>query len=434
MARKTSSRKSTARSSATSRLKRLVPSLKSSASKRTVAAAPVVPATPASPHASLPPVKRVSVVRKPPRGPSIRATRTAAAIARSEGRSAKAAVRQAERRQRARTSSPQPPAAGEAAIPQPSFSSAPGSAPTPSWSSQPTSSTSAEQQFSIPTGYGDDRIALMVKDPWWLYAYWEIQPSTERAARSQLLPHEVAGLQSILRVYDVTGIEFPVQPAHRAFDIGLSGLATNWYIHTDAPNRSFIVDLGLLTNNGRFLLLARSNRVTAPRFGPSDVIDEQWMTTDDLYWKLFGLSAGLGMGSSPTAWAQLIPQQLFSGSVSSAGLVGPSRQSVIRGFWCRVNTDLVIHGATEPKSTVLIQGQPASVRKDGTFSLRMALPVGTQTITVDVTSPDGRTTRTVTPIVTLAWSGALSPETPSTKPPRSQQTSGPQDDRHRGIA
>lgn len=302
--------------------------------------------------------------------------------------------------------------------------------PTSAWPAQPPASAPADAPFSIPTGYGDDRIVLMVKDPWWLYAYWEIQPSTERAVRSELSPQEVIGLRTALRVYDVTGIDFPAEPAHQAFDIGLSGLATNWYIHTNSPNRSFIVEIGLLTHTGRFLLLARSNRVTAPRFGPSDVIDERWMTTDELYWKLFGLSAGIGIGSSPAAWSKALPQQLFSGTVSSTGHAAPSRPSAIRGFWCRVNTDLVIHGATEPKSTVLIQGQPALVRKDGTFSLRVALPVGTQTITIDVTSPDGRTTRTVTPIVTLAWSGALAPDAPPSKPTMSQQPSGPQDERH----
>ena len=261
----------------------------------------------------------------------------------------------------------------------------------------------------------------MVKDPWWLHAYWEIQPGTERAARSQLLPHEVAGLQSVLRVYDVTDADFPAHPAQRTFDIGLSGMATNWYIQTNAPGRSFIVDIGLLTHTGRFLLLARSNRVTTPRFGPSDVIDEAWMTTDEAYWKLFGASAGIGIGSSPTGWTSLVPQQLFSGSRASASLFGVSRQPVVRGFWCRVNTDLVIHGATEPKSSVTVQGQPVTLRKDGTFSLRVALPPGTQTITIDVVSADGRHTQTVTPVVTLAWAGEITPDVTRTKTQVSQQ-------------
>ncbi len=270
----------------------------------------------------------------------------------------------------------------------------------------PGSVPRVEQPYAIPTGYGEDRIVLLVKDPWWIYAYWEVRPETERAVRHQLLPREIPGLQSILRVYDVTGIDFPTQPAHRTFDISLSGLATNWYIQTNAPDREFLVELGLLTGQGRFLRLVRSNRVRTPRFGPSEVIDEQWMTTDELYWKLFG-AASIGFGASQAGWAKLVPQQLFSGGWSSGSLFSPSRPAAIRGFWCRVNTDLVVHGATEPRATVLVQGQPVAVRKDGTFSLRVALPDGMQTITVEVTSPDGRHTKTVTPIVTLAWTGAL---------------------------
>jgi len=249
----------------------------------------------------------------------------------------------------------------------------------------------------------------MVKDPWWLYAYWEIQPDLERLARSHLLPEEVAGLRSVLRVHDVTEVTFPEQPAHRSFDIPLSGLATSWFIHTDAPGRSFLVDIGLLTRSGRFLLLARSNRVDAPRFGPSDVIDEAWVTTDELYWKLFGLAAGIGVGASPMARGQELSHALFSGAWSSAGLVRTSAPS-IKGFWFRVDTDVVVHGATEPKATVKIQDQAVAVRKDGSFSLRVALPEGAQAIAVEVTSADGRQTRMVTPIVSLSWAGSLHPD------------------------
>ena len=282
-----------------------------------------------------------------------------------------------------------------------------------------TAAPAAESQFSIPMGYGDDRIILMVKDPWWLYAYWEIQPSTERAARSQLLPQEVAGLSSILRVHDVTDVDFPAQPAHRSFDIGLSGLATNWYVNTDAPNHSFIVEIGLLTASGRFLLLARSNRVTTPRFGPSEVIDELWVTSDAAFWKLFGASAGIGVGSSPMTWSRLLQQRLASDAWSSAS---PAKASAVRGFWCRVDADLIIHGATEPKASVLIQGQPVTVRKDGTFSLRLALPAGTQEIAVEVVSADGRHKRTFTQAVTIGSAGPLAADSPAPSvPPFAQQ-------------
>lgn len=354
-------------------------------------------------------LKRTSVVRTPPRGPSLRARKPAAA------KSPATIAITRPKRTIASTTAP---------IPQPTSTPAPADARPSPPPFEPPRTRTLEEQFSIPTGYGEDRIVLMVKDPWWLFAYWEIQPATERSARSQLLPHEVAGLQSILRIYDVTGIEFPSQPAHRSFDISLSGLATNWYVPVNAPNRSFIVELGLLTHTGRFLLLARSNRVTTPRFGPSEVIDEAWMTTDETYWKLLSRWAGLGPGSSPLEWSRAMAHAVSSDQRASANVAGRARPSVLRGFWCRINADLVIHGATEPKASVMIQGHPVSVRKDGTFSLRLALPEGAQTITIEVTSADGRQMRTVTPVVTLAWSGTLASDGPTVKGRMSRPLSG----------
>ena len=266
-----------------------------------------------------------------------------------------------------------------------------------------------EEQYALPPGYGDTRIVLMVKDPWWLYAYWEVQPQVERAARRHLTPEEVIGLQTVLRVYDVTEVACPDDPAHRWFDIPLSGLAMNWHLHTNAPNRSFVVDVGLLTRGGRFLLLARSNRVTTPRAGPSEVIDEAWAIDDETFWRLFG-AAAVGTSSSPSSWT-FAPSSAHTGRPSGTAVVRPA---LVQGFWCRVNTDLVIHGATEPRATVSIQGAPVPLRPDGTFTIRLAVPDGVQTLTIDVTSADGATTRTITPTVTLAWSGTLEPERPAT--------------------
>ena len=257
-----------------------------------------------------------------------------------------------------------------------------------------------EESFTIPNGYGETRIVLLVKDPWWLYAYWEVEATRERQARTQLRPEEIDGLKSILRVYDVTDRDFPDQPAHSWFDLTLSGLASNWYLHTNAPGRSFIVDIGLLTNQGRFLTLARSNRVTMPHFGPSEVMDEEWMTTDENYWKLFGLTTGIGMGSSPGALKDLMERKLFSGGLFSPGLFSPVKVAKPRGFWLLVDAELIVYGATDPKASVTVQGQPMKLRPDGTFSVRMALPDGTQTIPVEAVSPDKHESKTRIPIVT----------------------------------
>jgi hypothetical protein len=30
--------------------------------------------------------------------------------------------------------------------------------------------------FELPSGYGDNKILLLVRDPYWVYSYWEISP------------------------------------------------------------------------------------------------------------------------------------------------------------------------------------------------------------------------------------------------------------------
>lgn len=272
----------------------------------------------------------------------------------------------------------------------------PASHDRPAPSREPAAWSSVEERFAIPAAYGETVLVLMVRDPWWIHAYWEVCAGVERAARSQLQPEEVSGLQSVLRVYDVSEAAPSVW-----IDVPLSGLATNWYIHTDAPNRSFVVELGLLTAAGRFLPLVRSNQVTTPRDGPSDIFDEAWRTTEEAFAQLMGV-AEVGLGASPAGWAARGWRHLFAAQRSSAHLAGVPAGSGLRGLWVRVDTDLVIYGATDPRAKIAIQGQPVTVRKDGTFSLRVALPDGTQSIAIDVTSPDGRQTRTVAPLVTLA--------------------------------
>ncbi len=70
-----------------------------------------------------------------------------------------------------------------------------------------------------------------------------------------------------------------------------------------------------------------------------------------------------------------------------------------------MDADDVVHGATDPKAAVRIQGQPVAVRPDGTFSVRMHLPDGTQAIPVEAASPDHVETRTITPTVTRSTEG-----------------------------
>ena len=295
------------------------------------------------------------------------------------------------------------------AAPKPSSRPASVHAQTPQERSAQRAVIQQDEEFVIPTGYGDHCIVAMVKDPWWLFAYWEIQPHIERQIKSRLAPEEIPGLQTVLRVYDVTGqpdalapsdgVHYPPQPANSSFDVALSGLANQWYVHSNGPNRAFVIDIGVLTRRGRFLTLARSNRVTSPRFGPSDIIDEEWMVADEQYWRLYGMTSGIGTGSSPGALRKLLEHNLSSHMFSPGIYSHKVRPPTDRGFWFWVKAELIIYGATDPKAGVAIQGRSVKLKSDGSFGVRMELPDGVQTIPVEAISPDGVETRTITPIV-----------------------------------
>jgi len=261
-----------------------------------------------------------------------------------------------------------------------------------------------------------DEMVLMAKDPWWVYAYWTIHAETERDVRRQLKPEEIEGVQSLLRVFDISD-------GGGSFDIPISSMATTWYIHANAPGRTFMAEVGIKTRSGRFIPMARSNAVSTPRIGPSDAVDPRWALSEEEYWEIYAVSGGLPAGTTaedvrrffgkqatsagaggPWAAGVSSAEWLSSGAVSSFGLFSalwpPAQAPEQRDqFWLRVDTELIVYGATDPKAKVTIQGQPVQVAKDGTFSARFALPDGTQTIPVEAVSPNGRHVRRIIPIV-----------------------------------
>jgi hypothetical protein len=256
----------------------------------------------------------------------------------------------------------------------------------------------AAQRFELPWKYDKDIIVAQVRDPWWLYAYWEV-----REATYQRLRKELGGLfdsaRKALRVYDVSYINFNGSNAHRFFDIEINHEASGWYIDTGGPGRSWCVDFGLKLSDGRFIVIVRSNIVMTPLEGPSWITDEEWTVPDELFARLYTGAAGLG-GSSvrlKKPWISIEKQNLFSGGISSAG--GSPVRKQERKFWLIVNAELILYGATEPGSKVTVQGNPVALRPDGTFSLRFSLPDGKQDFPVKAKSSDGIDERAITPAV-----------------------------------
>lgn len=260
--------------------------------------------------------------------------------------------------------------------------------------------TARKQEWTMPSelpaNYGDNVIYLLVRDPYWLYAYWEIQKDHQERTLSTLQ----AGwgdVRSVLRVYNTT--EKAGKPSF--FDIELQGLAINWFIHVE-PNHSYVVEIGLLHRDGRFAALARSNEVMTPRATVSEIIDEQWMGLD--FEKIFALSGGMEVGKSSQELRELMEKNLLSNisSGSGAGLVSSLSSPVKgkqRGFWFVLDCEVIVYGATEPDAHVTFQGRSVKLKPDGTFSFRFALPDGKFVFDARAVSADGLEERVIIPTV-----------------------------------
>lgn len=248
----------------------------------------------------------------------------------------------------------------------------------------------------LPSQYGRNRIVLLARDPEWVFSYWEVTSERLEEAR-QFFGGEWERTRSILRVYDVTNIDFNGSNAHSSFDIELKGNATNWYIHVGKPDRSFIVDIARISPSGKIFVLARSNAVRTPRSRPSDIVDEEWMSID--FEKLYGLSGGLRIGASSAEFRKLMEKGLPIGISSASGGIFSAASPVKkreRGFWFVVDAELIVYGATDPAARVWVQGKEVPLRPDGTFTLRFALPDGLQHIPATAESPDKIEERTIT--------------------------------------
>jgi hypothetical protein len=237
----------------------------------------------------------------------------------------------------------------------------------------------------------------MVRDPYWLHAYWELTRHAVQRAEAAL-GQAWHGAKPNIRVLDVTGqdghaAETPVR------DIEIHGGCNNWYIEVQNPPRSFRVDIGYLARNGQFYVLARSNVVSTPRAGVSDRIDENWADFDmSKADRIYAMSGGFDPTASSLELKQLFEERLRrpmgSPAVTSFGS-GAFQYGKERQFRFNLDAELIVYGATEPTAKVTLQGEPVKLRPDGTFTMRFSLPDSRQIIPANAVSADGVEERTI---------------------------------------
>jgi hypothetical protein len=162
-----------------------------------------------------------------------------------------------------------------------------------------------EERFLFPETYGRNRVRLLVKDPQWLFAYWDVDPGELRGLRDSIGERATALSRLTLKISDVNHGGTSV--------ILLPEGARSWYVRADETRRSYRAELGITLPSGEFRRLAVSNTVTTPRVGPSSVAATRVLS----YRKAGELSAADASGvdehraasaSGPGPWSAPLPE------------------------------------------------------------------------------------------------------------------------------
>ena len=255
----------------------------------------------------------------------------------------------------------------------------------------------------LPEEYGDTRLVLMVRDPEWIFAYWELAPEVRN---EHGLPRGKHDRTMALRIHDVTGHEYSIDNPKETFYVEISDDTSSWYLRMPEGDRFWVAELGYYNEENYFVQLARSNYVRVPRNSVSPFEPEEWMEVVEEPMGVQGrvkTAPVVKRAPPPVAVTEKLPIEIPVG-YAPGGSEYPASEYAARvrkerGFQLEVGTDIVLYGATEPGARVTINDAEIALNEDGTFTQRFALPDGVQHIRVEARKADGTEKRDVTVIV-----------------------------------
>ncbi len=243
-----------------------------------------------------------------------------------------------------------------------------------------------------------DRLVIIVRDPYWLHAYWELTPQSVDRAQAALGQHW-HGAKPILRLSEVARETASTAVRATLRDIEIHGGVNNWYIDVPEPPKRFQVEIGYLATGGRFLALARSNIVTTSIPKGNSRVDGNWIGVAEDSERIYAMSGGYDVDGAHSDLKDIFERKLRR--PMNAPLVprfgGESEDMDGRspGFALEVDAEVVLFGATDPGSRVTIKGQRIPIQEDGTFTFRFAMPNRRQVLPLVADSSDGSEQRMV---------------------------------------
>ncbi|MEM9365815.1 MAG: DUF4912 domain-containing protein [Planctomycetota bacterium] len=238
-----------------------------------------------------------------------------------------------------------------------------------------------------------DRVALVVRDAYWLQATWEITRASVQRAQAALAEkwHTAVPTLRLLSIGDLANNRAETV----ARDIPIHGGVSNWYVDVQDPPSRHRVAIGYLASDGEFFCLARSNRIETPAPGDCERLDEHWKDIAEDYERIYALSGGYSDNSEDlremfeSRLQRSMPHHNESGGTTAEPAL--LRQAKLG---LDVEAELIVFGKTDPTATVMVSGRPVKLQEDGAFTLRLEFPDRRQVLPITAETRDGLRQRT----------------------------------------
>jgi len=240
-----------------------------------------------------------------------------------------------------------------------------------------------------------DRLVVMVRDPYWLHAYWELSRRSVRRAEVAMGPHWHAA-RPVLRLNEVSRNGTTSASRRTVRDIEIHGGVNNWYIDVQNPPKSYQVEIGYLAPGNRFHCLGRSNVVSTPIPGSADTFDRNWSEVAKECDRVYAMTAGSTEQEANGDLKDVFEEHMHRPMGDSLlTQFGPGAGSSREDFRFQIDTELIVHGVTRPDARVTLRGEPVRLRPDGSFAVRFSLPDRRHVLPVVANSGDGAEQRTI---------------------------------------
>jgi len=136
--------------------------------------------------------------------------------------------------------------------------------------------------------------------------------------------------------------------------------------------------------------------VTTPRANQGDAFDKNWSEVARDFDRVYAMSGGYGEQNNNGQLKEVFEKQLrrpMGDPMAVRFGAGAGGKQEEMDF--QVDTELIVHGETDPNARVTFRGEPIQLREDGTFAVRFSLPDRRHVLPVVASSPDGVEQRTI---------------------------------------